>query len=122
MRFYPRGIRKELRDEYRADLSPTKALFRDFKNNQAAGHDVAFERSEYERRFELSEQAMEHLDLLAGISEGNDVYLICQCQLGQRCHREMLLLLAQKKFDAPIDTIYNEYSCWVKRLETFKAA
>lgn len=121
MRFYPRGIKRELRDEYRADLAPDKQLFRDFKDNQAAGHDLAFARSNYEQRFALSPEAMDHLELLASLAKSNDVYLIFQCGQGERCHREMLMLLAQTKFAARIDRVFNDYPIWEKRLESFEA-
>ena len=110
MRFYPRGLRKELRDEYRADLAPDAALFKDFKRWQKeAGQEEGFRRSRYDERFSLSPQALERLKQLADLSQERDVFLVCQCEPGERCHREILLLLAKKRFGASIDRVRNEY-------------
>jgi uncharacterized protein YeaO (DUF488 family) len=116
MRFYPRGLRKNLRDEYRSDLAPELKLFKDFKKNQARfGHDRAFEKARYEKRFSLSERAMEHLRELSELSREKDVYLACQCEIGERCHREILLLLARKKFGARIGKVFHEYPTVMRR-------
>jgi uncharacterized protein YeaO (DUF488 family) len=110
MRFYPRGLRKALRDEYRADLAPDPALFKDFKRWQLRlGHEAAFERSRYEKRFFLGERALETLERLAVRSRRRDVYLICQCEVGERCHREILLRIAQKRFGAKIGKVHHSY-------------
>src|SRR5687767_7745897 len=92
MCFYPRGVSKEWRHEYRADLAPDRELFREWKNfEKTSGHDAAFRLTNYETRFTLKSEALVHLDCLCEREE--DVYLICQCQVGERCHREMLMLL-----------------------------
>ncbi len=109
---YPRGLRKELHDEYRNDLAPDRALFKDFKHYQKSlGHEEAFQKSDYERRFSLSESGFDHLQYLSDLSKEQDVYLVCQCEVGQRCHREILMLIARRQFGAPIDRIFNRYLC-----------
>lgn len=110
MCFYPRGLRKELRDEYRGDLAPDRALFKDFKRWQKElGHEKGFELSHYDDRFSLSASALETLSRLSRLSWERDVYLVCQCEPGERCHREILMLLAERRFGASIDLVRNEY-------------
>jgi uncharacterized protein YeaO (DUF488 family) len=117
MCFYPRGLRKELLDEYRSDLAPDRDLFKDFKKLQAeVGHEQAFEKSDYENRFSLSRRATEHLKELVKLSKNQDVYLACQCELGERCHREILLLIAQKEFNAEISEVFHSYPHFLNRI------
>ena len=117
MRYYPRGLKKELRDEYDGGLAPSTELFRDFKRHQAAsGHDAAFALSRYEDRFELSAEALRRLEELSRESRTRDVYLTCQCGMGQRCHREILLLLARALFGARIGPVYHPYPRALERL------
>lgn len=109
MRFHPRGLRRELRDEYRADLAPDKALFKDFKRFQGAlGHDEAFAKADYYRRFALNEDGLAALERLS--REPGKVFLVCQCAVGERCHREILLLLAARRFGARIGRVYHDYA------------
>jgi uncharacterized protein YeaO (DUF488 family) len=110
MAFYPRGLKKDLLDEYRTHLAPDKELFKDWKNfEQQFGHDEAFKRSNYEARFTLNPEAMESLRRLTDKSRKQDVYLLCQCEPGQRCHREILLLIARDKLGADIGPVHNAY-------------
>lgn len=116
MCFYPRGMRKELRDEYRRDLAPDRVLFKEWqKYEQEFGHDAAFAKSNYEKRFQLNK---ENLERLAKVAEEKDVYLVCQCQMGERCHREMLMVAAHELWDAGIDQVFNEYREFSKRLRS----
>jgi uncharacterized protein YeaO (DUF488 family) len=100
MRFYPRGLSRELRDEYLRSLAPEVALFRDFKARERAhgDHDRAFREVDYERRFTLGEEGLRDLRRLHEMSRERDVYLVCQCQVGQSCHRELLLRIARERF------------------------
>lgn len=117
MAFYPRGLKKELLDEYRSDLAPEKSLLKDFKHFQAlVGHEEAFSKSHYEERFALSRRATEHLKELIKLSEKQDVFLACQCGFGERCHREILLLIAQKEFGAKTDPLFHSYPHFEARL------
>lgn len=117
MCFYPRGLKKELLDEYRSDLAPDRDLFKDFKQHQTeVGHEAAFAKSQYEERFHLSRRATEHLKGLVKLSQTQDVYLACQCEIGERCHREILLMIAKQEFGAEISEIHNDYPVFQKRL------
>lgn len=117
MAFYPRGLKKELTDEYRTHLAPHRELFREWKEfEEKFGHEAAFVKSSYEERFELPPDALESLRRLTDLSRSRDVYLLCQCTLGERCHREMLCLIAQHKFKAEIAPLYNEYPVFRARL------
>jgi uncharacterized protein YeaO (DUF488 family) len=119
MCFYPRGLKKELKDEFRNDLAPTPELLKDFKHFQALeGHEAGFEKSHYEERFQLSRRAFEYFKWLCQSSVEKDVYLVCQCELGERCHREILLLIAQKEFGTEIDKVFSSYPVFLERLKT----
>lgn len=115
---YPRGIRREWRHEYRSDLAPDRKLFRDWKAfERKSGHNAAFVKSRYEKRFHLSAPALEKLSELARRSHEENIYLLCQCELGDRCHREMLLLLARKELGAHTAMIYHEYPAFERRIQ-----
>lgn len=117
MCFHPRGLKKELRDEYCKALAPDEVLFKDWqKFEKEFGHDEAFKKSNYENRFTLSQEALERLKELTELSRQKDVYFVCQCRISARCHREMLMLTARKLFGAKTSMIYNEYSDYEKRL------
>lgn len=117
MAFYPRGLKKELADEYRSNLAPDRELFREWKEFEAShGHEAAFQKSSYEQRFQLPPDAWESLRRLTDVSRSKDVYLLCQCELGERCHREMVALAAQFKFKAEIAPLFNTYPVFESRL------
>lgn len=119
MCFYPRGLKKELLDEYRAHLAPDRKLFKDWKEvEQKSGHEAAFTETSYEERFTLAPDALESLRRLTDISLTRDVYIACQCEPGERCHREIVLLVAEHKFGAKIAPIHHEYPVFLKRLKS----
>lgn len=121
MAFYPRGLKKELLDEYRAHLAPDRQLFSEWKEvEQKSGHDEAFFQTKYEERFTLAPDARESLRRLVDISKTRDVYLACQCEPGERCHREMLLLYAQSQFKAEIEPPHHSYPVFQKRIDSLK--
>jgi uncharacterized protein YeaO (DUF488 family) len=116
MCYYPRGLRRLLLDEYRGDLAPDRELFREWKNvEKEEGHDAAFERTRYEERFRLSGKALATLRELSLRSRDEEIFLACQCAVGERCHREMLLLLARDGLGAQIGEVFHEYPAWRKR-------
>ena len=118
MRTYPRQVTRTARDEYLIDLSPDPALFRDFKEaeRRLADHDAAFTEVDYENRFTLSGTAMIELERLCRAADDRDVFLVCQCAPGQRCHRERLLMIARQAFDAPAEDPRNVYPKFAARL------
>jgi uncharacterized protein YeaO (DUF488 family) len=119
MRFYPRGIARELRDEYLRSLSPDETLFREFKTRQRAlrDHTRAFQEVEYERRFSLGEEGLRDLARLAELSRERDVYLICQCEVGEVCHRELLLLITRERLGVPTDRVLHRYLVFEARIQ-----
>jgi uncharacterized protein YeaO (DUF488 family) len=120
MCFYPRGLRTEFRDEYHGELAPDKKLFKDWQaQKELHGHELAFEYSDYEARFTLSEEAWDHLERLADLSNERDVYFVCQCDVGEKCHREILMLLAEREFHAKIAKVYHQYPRALARLHRF---
>jgi len=119
MRYYPRFLRKELRDEFLADMAPKKELLDDFNAAQKrlGTHNEAFPAVDYEGRFEMGPRGWQHLERLAEMSKKQDVYLLCVCNVGDMCHREILMLLAQKFFDCPIDKVFHPYAKVLKRVK-----
>jgi len=118
MRFYPRFLKKELRDEFICDLAPVKELLHDFNAAQkkSGDHNSAFADVDYNRRFELTEKGMNHLRRLSEISKEKDVYIVCICDIGERCHREILLLAAEKLFRCKIGKVFHTYPDFMSRL------
>jgi hypothetical protein len=47
---------------------------------------------------------------------------VCQCDLGQRCHRELLLLTAREAFGATVRRIHHDYPRFQARLPELLAA
>ena len=122
MCFYPRGIRKEWRDDYRSELAPDRELFQEWKSfEKTAGHDEAFQLTNYEFRFWLSELGLRYFNYYCDESSEKDVYLVCQCKVGEKCHREMLMLMGHRLFGAKMDKIHNLYPEFQKRLDEFAA-
>lgn len=124
MRYYPRFFKKELRDEFICVLAPVKELLKDFNDAQKRlkDHNGSFAEVDYENRFDLSKEGMDHLKRLAVLSKQTDVYLICICASKERCHREMLLLLAKERFRCKIDKVYHSYPDFEKRIEKIGTA
>lgn len=118
MRFYPRFLRKELRDEFVSDLAPVKELLHDFNAAQKrlGSHNPAFAEVDYESRFQLTARGREHLRRLSEMSKEKDVYLVCICDIGERCHREILMLVANKLFECNIGMVHHTYPVIMKRL------
>jgi uncharacterized protein YeaO (DUF488 family) len=118
MRHYPRGIKKELSDIYIRDLSPDEELFKEFRKLRTHHeHNWSFETVHYEEKFYLGNMALDYLQVLANMSREKDVYIVCQCEVGIKCHRELLLLTAQKLFQAPIEPPKNDYEIFISRIE-----
>ena len=120
MHTFPRGVAKALFDEYVASLSPGPALFNDFyahKKNKKEPHNEAFVSCGYERRFGVPAQGLGELKRLADLSAKQDVYLVCQCKSDERCHRDLLLMMAHEWYGAKTEAPRFEYSLFTKRLQ-----
>lgn len=119
MAHYPRGLRTELRDEFLSELGPDRPLLKEWKAiERLEGHDAAFQRTHYESRFRLSAWALHRLSELARAPE--KVFLVCQCEVGERCHREMLMILAQRWMHANCGPVHHDYAEWSRRVETLR--
>lgn len=116
-RYYPRFLKRKLVDAYEATLAPAKDLLAEFKvrEDEMGDHDAAFDDIAYESKFELSESGLAKLREYVTLSETQDVYFVCHCRLGQRCHRELLLIMA-RKMGAQIGRIYFDYPVFQARL------
>ncbi len=118
MRHYPRFLPKENVDEYCRSLAPELALFTEFKARERAlgDHDRAFAEVNYPARFDLVPAGWVDLERLAHESRQRSVYLICQCELDQRCHADLLLLAARRRFGAETPALRFEYPEFEARL------
>jgi uncharacterized protein YeaO (DUF488 family) len=119
MRRYPRFVNRAYRDEYVSEMSPDWPLFEDWLSakRRHGDHNGAFEKSGFEERFSISEAGLEHLARLVDLSLKKDVYFVCSCKTGQRCHRELVLMIARKLFkNADVEKPLNSYPIFAKRL------
>lgn len=119
-RYYPRYLKKKLIDDYFAVLAPPKELLHEFKEREeqmSADHDGAFEAIDYESKFTLSDEGIAVLRDLSEESKTRPVYLVCHCKIGQRCHREILMLAARELFGATIGKVTLEYPVILERLK-----
>jgi uncharacterized protein YeaO (DUF488 family) len=120
MCYYPRGIKKEWRDDFRSILAPDRELFKEWKAfEKEKGHDEAFKLSHYEERFSLTPIALTLLKVYGEWSREKDIYFVCQCKVGERCHREMLMLAAYKKYGAFVSNIFHTYPAFESRILKF---
>ncbi len=120
MRFYPRFLKKELRDDFSCELAPPKELLHDFNAAQQklGNHNLAFDESDYQNRFELSAKGLDLLRQYSQLSKDKDVYFVCVCDMGEMCHREILMLLGQKLYGAKIGEVFHSYATIMRRLES----
>jgi len=117
MRRYPRGVSKKVRDEYLSCLGPEAGLLNDLHaQKEASPHNEAFDRAAYESRFDLTNEGRDALKRLADLSVTRDVYLICQCGPEQKCHRELLLAMAEKWYNARVAERRFEYPEFERRI------
>lgn len=118
MRAYPRFLSRSLVHDYKPSLSPQKELFgryRDIKK-KIGDQNQAFERAGYQREFKLGPDGLQDLRDLAELSKQENVYLICQCKTTERCHVDLMLLIAKTKWGAEIGDLPFEYSDFLARL------
>lgn len=118
--FYPRFLKRKLVDDYIKDLAPTRELLSEFKaaEKETGDHDQGFKAVDYESKFTLSDSGLAELARLSALAETKDVYLVCHCSVGQRCHRELLLMIAKKHFGATVGRIHHAYSTFEHRVST----
>lgn len=118
MRRYPRFVNRAFRDEYVAEMSPDWKLFEAWltAKRKYQDHDGAFTRSRFEERFTISHEGLEHLGRLCALAVTKDVYFVCQCKVGEKCHREMVLMLAKKWFKVKVEKPTHAYPVFESRL------
>jgi uncharacterized protein YeaO (DUF488 family) len=121
--YYPRFLKRSLIHEYQHGLTPTRELLKDFKDAEKSAierlgkdkiseaHNQAFDDVGYEDKFTLTPDAISELGRLAEIAKTGDVYLVCHCKIGDRCHREILMLYAEVNFESKISKISYP---WIK--------
>lgn len=118
-RYYPRFLKRKLVDDYEGVLAPTRELlgsFKDLESDLGGEHDRAFEEIGYEEKFWLDESGLAKLAEYAALGASQDVYFVCHCKLGQRCHRELLLMMASSLYAGPVGRVYLQYPVFAARL------
>jgi uncharacterized protein YeaO (DUF488 family) len=120
--YYPRYLKRPLIDEYEKRLAPTRELLEEFKSKEEAigDHDQAFELVDYEKQFILSAGGLSELQRLAEEARGSEIYLVCHCSVGARCHREILMVLARDLYGAPIARLSFPWEKIRSRLSEFR--
>ncbi|MEI6233613.1 MAG: DUF488 family protein [Planctomycetota bacterium] len=116
---YPRGLSKQLLDEYIKVLGPDKALLDEFhaeRERLAGNHNAAFLSMKYQSKFTLSSDGIAALERITKLSSERDVYVVCQCSMDQRCHRELLLIMAKKWWGAKTELRTFSYPGFEQRL------
>lgn len=118
MQFYPRFLPKTLIDEYVHAMAPARALFTEFKAKvrELKDHNQAFELVHYEARFGISAEGISALSRLSTLSQTKDVALICQCAAVDRCHADLLLMMARRWQRANTPPLRHAYPIFEARL------
>lgn len=124
MQFYPRFLKKEMVDEYLHSLAPPLELFAEFKalDRELKDHDRAFREVRYEERFAVGNEGADDLRRISELAKDRDVILFCQCGTLERCHADLLLLLARHWFHARAAHPRVSYPQFVKRIEAGELA
>lgn len=112
MRLYPRFLSKDLTNEYSKTLAPAADLFeryREFKK-RCGSQNQAFELADYEHEFALTDEGTKELERLSELSRRQSVYLVCQCERNEKCHVDLMLLIAKHRFGASITQLPYDYA------------
>lgn len=111
MRIYPRFLAKSLIDEYKQSLAPQKELFEHYRINKKKLEDQnqAFELAKYQQKFALTNEGLQNLKELVELSKKQNVYMICQCEKNERCHVDLMLLIAKTNLGAKIGELPYKY-------------
>jgi uncharacterized protein YeaO (DUF488 family) len=122
MRMYPRFLAKSLIDDYKHSLSPQKELFEHYRENkkQLSDQNQAFELAKYQQKFALMSNGLQDLRELVELSKKQNVYMICQCERNERCHVDLMLLIAEKNLGANIGKLPYKYSEFCEKLKNEK--
>ena len=64
----------------------------------------------------FNEAGKHDLERLCGLAAQADVYLICQCTILQRCHADLLLIMAHKLYGAKVQSARLKYPTFTKRI------
>lgn len=116
-RYYPRFLKKPLITEYEGNLAPTKELLTEFKDaeREIGDHNAAFEQVDYEAKFTLNDEGLARLEELSIAAQAEEIYFVCHCAMGQKCHREILMRMAAEFYSAPVARTYFDYKKLLSR-------
>lgn len=117
--YYPRFLKSNLIHDYYKSLAPTRELLSEFKAAESRlGHDEGFLAVDYENKFWLSDEGLRDLQKLAADAHDKTIYIVCHCRVGQRCHRELLMIMAEKRFGAPIGRLSFDWERFRMRVQS----
>lgn len=85
-RYWPRGVSKDLKDEYSTTLSPSRELLRAFKHEGLSWDGYAARFLDEMR----SDKAQGEIRRLAEFARSHRITLMCICEDENRCHRSLL--------------------------------
>lgn len=95
-RYWPRGISKDVIDEYVIDLAPSRALLHQYRDGHLTWRVF---RNQY--LIEMSsETARGEVHRLAKIARGEQITVMCVCKEQSHCHRSLLRQLIAECDDA----------------------
>lgn len=118
MQYYPRFLAKDRIDEYVRALAPQRGLFTEFKakDRELKDHNRAFELVQYESRFGLTPEGLSALARLSEVARTKDVAFLCQCAAVDKCHGDLLLLMARRWHGANTPPLRHAYPIFETRL------
>ena len=121
--YYPRFLKSQLIDEYFKSLAPSRELLTEFKEaeEKLGDSNLAFEQIDYENKFWLSENGFAELQSLAIEAQTKTIYFVCHCPIGQRCHREILMVIANELYGAPVGKLHFPWEKFRARLPATKS-
>ena len=103
-RWWPRGLSKTSIHAWMPELAPSSELLRQYKGvlnpvqNRGLSN-ITFEEfaNRYIAEMTAPEAKRAYLEILAKISSGQTVSLLCVCHRPEHCHRSLLQMLISKK-------------------------
>ena len=85
-RYWPRGVRKDVADEYTTKVAPSRQLLREFKHENLSWEAYT---SLYMDEM-CTEEARSEIRRLADIAKSRTITLMCVCEDENRCHRSLV--------------------------------
>ena len=91
MRYWPRGIRRELVDRWERGLAPSRELLADIRSGAIAWDEFA---ERYRFEMQTRPDSIAAMDALRAQAAAEVVTVMCGCKEALHCHRTLLQALA----------------------------